>query len=151
MDISTARLNRLKQLLELEQYAGRGGQARLAADIGRAPAQVSQWINGTRSINEESARNIEQRLRLPALWMDGDAPLIWPFTRISPERWAQISADQRSRIEAMIAVLVGADEVALMLPSGAGRATVVPGSGSLTVSESHAPPYLSNERPTGGR
>lgn len=65
-----ARRQRLEQLLALPRFGGE--KKALAAAIGKAPAQVSQWANSTRTINEESARAIEEKLRLPARWMDGD-------------------------------------------------------------------------------
>lgn len=56
-----------------------GGQRSLADLIGKAPAQISQWV--TRAPNESgrprvigtaSARHIEQTLHLKAGWMDSD-------------------------------------------------------------------------------
>jgi hypothetical protein len=117
MSIASVRLERLQELLKLNRYAGRGGQARLGADINKAPAQISQWLSGARTINEDSARNIEQRLRLPALWMDGSLGAAWPFTRISPARWATASDDTRMRAELMIELLLGAEELD-PLPTG---------------------------------
>lgn len=42
----------------------------LAKRIHKAPSQVSQWLKGYRSIEEDSARHIEQMLRKPERWMD---------------------------------------------------------------------------------
>ena len=49
----------------------------LAKRIKKAPSQVSQWLKGYRSIEEDSARHIEQMLHKPERWMDTfhlDAP-----------------------------------------------------------------------------
>lgn len=48
----------------------------LSKVIRKAPAQISQWINGTRTMREESAREIERAARLPDGWLDrlADAP-----------------------------------------------------------------------------
>lgn len=63
----------------LQQEPGRGKQRSLAARIGKAPAQVSQWVNRTRTINEETAREIERTLKRPTGWMDSD-PKALPAT-----------------------------------------------------------------------
>lgn len=42
----------------------------LAAKLGKAPSQVSQWLSGYRSIDEDSAREIERAMRKPVHWMD---------------------------------------------------------------------------------
>jgi hypothetical protein len=55
-----------------------GGVGKFAAMIGKSPAQVSQWINGSkdsktgkpRSIRPESLRLIEDALGKPAGWLD---------------------------------------------------------------------------------
>lgn len=58
--------------LLLEEDAGpiRGRKQRLAARIKKAPAQVSQWLSGYRTIDEETAREIEKRAKKPPRWMD---------------------------------------------------------------------------------
>lgn len=63
--------NLLKLIVE------RGGQRALAETIGKAPAQISQWVTkapnqrGTaRAISSASARAIEKALGLPSAWMD---------------------------------------------------------------------------------
>jgi DNA-binding transcriptional regulator YdaS (Cro superfamily) len=106
MDKASARRHRLRQLLDREPYLGRGGQARLAADIKRAPAQISQWLGGARTLNEESARNIEEMLKLPFLWMDGAPDTAWPFSRITPQQWADLSAEERLKAEAVVQLLL---------------------------------------------
>lgn len=61
-----------------------GGQARLAERIGKSPAQISQWLTGTkmpsgkpRSVSSESAREIERILDLPKNWMDTPGDVVY--------------------------------------------------------------------------
>lgn len=61
-----------------------GGQARLAERIGKSPAQISQWLTGTkmpsgkpRSVSSESAREIEHILDLPKNWMDTPSDAVY--------------------------------------------------------------------------
>ena len=70
MDIREVRRARLQQLVDEQKEPGK--QRRLATLIGKAPAQVSQWINRTRTITEDTARAIEAKLRRPHGWMDLD-------------------------------------------------------------------------------
>lgn len=70
MDIREVRRARLLQLVHDQK--GKGKQRKLAGMIGKAPAQVSQWINHKRTITEDTAREIESRARKPAGWMDLD-------------------------------------------------------------------------------
>lgn len=66
MHIKDVRLARLHVLL-----AEHGNnKAALARTLGKAPAQVSQWFNGVRTITEESARSIEIAAKRPRGWMD---------------------------------------------------------------------------------
>lgn len=141
MDITSIRLQRLQQLLALDRYNGRGGQARLGADIGRAAAQISQWLSGARTISEDSARNIEQKLRLPPLWMDGPSSNDWPFAQITPEQWGAMTPDQRARAEAMIALLLGAQLDTLPVRASYGNALDVETTG-FVAAEPDPPPYL---------
>lgn len=69
MDIKSTRLANLGTLLA--RYGNHKG--RLAAAIGKKPAQVSQWFAGVRTISEDSARDIESALKLAADWMDREA------------------------------------------------------------------------------
>lgn len=71
VDIREIRRLRLLDLVGAAS-AGRGKQRRLAERIGKAPAQVSQWINRTRTITEDIAREIERAAKLPHGWMDSD-------------------------------------------------------------------------------
>lgn len=71
--IDDIRLANLRLLIE-----DAGGQRALADKIGKAPAQISQWINrapiqGTgrpRRMQTDTARDIEKKLHLPTGWMD---------------------------------------------------------------------------------
>jgi transcriptional regulator with XRE-family HTH domain len=65
-DVREIRLDRLHEALK---EAG-GKKASLAREIGKSPAQLSQWFSGYRTIEEESAREIERRLRKPVGWLD---------------------------------------------------------------------------------
>lgn len=56
----------------LQAEPGRGRQRSLARRLGKAPAQVSQWVNRTRTITEETAREIERTMQRPTGWMDSD-------------------------------------------------------------------------------
>lgn len=64
--MSDIRLTQLRKLVE--KY---GSQRELAGALNIAPNQISQWINGNRSIGEKLARRIESNLKLPYGWMDG--------------------------------------------------------------------------------
>jgi hypothetical protein len=64
------RLEWLKHLIDTHSGPDRGKKARFAAAVGKAPAQISQWLGGTRSIEDETAREIEKRLGLPRWTMD---------------------------------------------------------------------------------
>lgn len=70
MDIRETRRERLLQLLR--EQKGKGKQRSLGQLIGKAPAQISQWVNRTRTITEDTAREIEAKARKPAGWMDLD-------------------------------------------------------------------------------
>lgn len=62
----------LIRLLEEDTGATHGKKARLAQRIGKKPAQISQWLSGFRTIEEESAREIERNAGKPPRWMDHD-------------------------------------------------------------------------------
>jgi transcriptional regulator with XRE-family HTH domain len=66
MNIRDIRLARLNILLQQHK----GSKAALARTLKKAPAQVSQWCNGVRTISEDSAREIEAATKRPAGWMD---------------------------------------------------------------------------------
>lgn len=67
---------RLSNLLQLIKHVG--GQRHLADRIGKAPAQISQWVNrapnsntgAPRRMSTETAREMELLLGLPLGWMD---------------------------------------------------------------------------------
>lgn len=70
MDVKEARQAALQLLLDEDIGPERGRKSRLAARIGKSPAQISQWISGYRSIEEETAREIERAAGKPPRWMD---------------------------------------------------------------------------------
>jgi hypothetical protein len=108
MHIRETRLARLQELLA--DYGG--SKKALAAAVGKAPAQVSQWCNGVRTITEESARDMERSAKLPAMWFDHPPASVstgagllayvareaapgtprWPFPRIDPLKVARLDA-----------------------------------------------------------
>lgn len=65
--LTEIRRNNLALLVRKE-----GSQAALANRLGKDRRQVNQWLGrkGARDMGNESAREIEQSLRLPAGWMD---------------------------------------------------------------------------------
>lgn len=73
LPVSTIREIRL-QRLQLLLSEHKGIKKLLGAAIGKAPSQVSQWINGTRTITEETAREIERSVKKPTGWMDLPIP-----------------------------------------------------------------------------
>lgn len=112
---------RLQKLRELLKEHG-DNKASLARTLGKAPAQISQWFNGVRTITEESARQIETKAKRPVGWLDTfdylpTAPAVpirsaepqatfsaWPFSTIEPAAYfAVLSQGQRDRIEAFAA------------------------------------------------
>ena len=103
------RLERLRWLLK--RHGGR--KAALAKAIGKAPAQVSQWLSGVRTISEESAREIEAQAWLDPGVMDrplntteATAPTLrgnrgtpWPFSAIAPDTYNALPGAHRQAIE----------------------------------------------------
>jgi transcriptional regulator with XRE-family HTH domain len=75
--IDSIHRQRLKLLV-----AEAGSQRALAERIGKAPSQISQWINGAkhsrtgqpRSMDRSTAREIERRYPKPEGWMDSPLP-----------------------------------------------------------------------------
>lgn len=97
---------------------GLGKQRKLAAKIGKAPAQISQWINGTRTLREETAREIEHSLGLPERWMDSprDAEQShWPLPLVDYSRWRRLSAADRAYVQGVMMQAIAEREVASKL------------------------------------
>lgn len=70
MGLKANRLASLLALLAEDQGPERGRKQRLAARLHKKPAQISQWLSGYRTIEEETARELEVRAgKLPG-WMD---------------------------------------------------------------------------------
>lgn len=63
------RLERVRNLID-EKF--NGNQADFSRAIGKAPAQVNQWLNGYRNIGDAAALNIEKSLDLPQGYLDGE-------------------------------------------------------------------------------
>jgi len=130
MEIKDTRLNRLKLLLDQHD----GNKAALARAIKKQPAQVSQWFNHVRTINEDSAREIEERMRLPVGWMDlpldqtpklaamaPPAPYTaWPFKSVRLADIVKLSPEMLERLERVINFHLG--EMLIELPGSAPRA-----------------------------
>ena len=65
MDVKEIRRLRLAELTSV-----RGAKAKLSRDAEISPSQISQWISGERNMAEDSARAIEEALKLPNRSMD---------------------------------------------------------------------------------
>lgn len=112
MDTKEIRLLRLGELLAEHNHV----KAALAKTIGKAPAQVSQWFAGFRTITEETAREIERKAKKPRMWMDS-APesipsahrveepppnysgLAWPFDRIDYHAVQRMNPEQLDHMQ----------------------------------------------------
>lgn len=66
MDVRDIRLKRLEVLLREHG----NNKAALARTLRKAPAQISQWFSGIRTITEDSAREIEREAKRPRGWLD---------------------------------------------------------------------------------
>lgn len=66
-------MNRLERVKTLIQERYDGNQTEFAKAIGKAAAQVNQWVNGYRNIGDGTASNIEIALNLPRGYLDGEA------------------------------------------------------------------------------
>lgn len=110
MDVKQVRLMRLTELLIEHNNV----KASLAKTIGKAPAQVSQWFAGVRTINEDTARTIERKARRPRMWMDTppdgitEIPRVqeptpdfstWPFNRIDYHAVQRMSPEQLDHMQ----------------------------------------------------
>lgn len=90
--IEETRRARLRQLV-----ADYGTQAKLSEKIGKAPAQISQWINASkdsktgtpRVMDRTTAREIEKALKKPDGWMDQ------PPDEVAPEHAGTMSNVRR--------------------------------------------------------
>ena len=63
------RIERVRNLID-EKF--NGNQTDFSRAIGKAPAQVNQWLNGYRNIGDAAALNIEKSLGLPQGYLDGE-------------------------------------------------------------------------------
>lgn len=64
LEIREVRLANLRALLASEPGPERGRQARFARRIAKSPAQLSQWLIGYRTLDDEAVRAIEAKLGL---------------------------------------------------------------------------------------
>lgn len=112
------RLQRLQQLLD--EHGGL--KVELAKTLHKKPAQISQWFTHRRTLSEDTARELETRLKKPRGWFDTlsdvpSAPLpahiserlavydIWPFPRIDERLFRRLDSAQIRDIETgMLAV-----------------------------------------------
>jgi hypothetical protein len=62
---------RHRKLRELIDSRHEGNQAKFCAAVGISRSQVGQWLGGYRNMSDTSAREIEAKLGLPRLWIDG--------------------------------------------------------------------------------
>lgn len=62
---------RRKRLVQLIQDRFGGNQTEFAEQVGRRQSAVSDMVRGAKSFGEKIARDIELRLGLPELWLDG--------------------------------------------------------------------------------
>lgn len=125
MDLKTIRAARLQELVDAEPPPDRGKKTRFAARIGRSPSQLAQWLSGIRTIEETSARHIEQRCRKPLHWLDGieqnptvlyaqepERPYLvnhWPFINITAADLQELSPEQRAELEGYVRGLLAAN------------------------------------------
>jgi len=110
MDVREIRLQRLTELLKEHD----NNKAALARTLKKAPAQVSQWFSGIRTITEESARSIEIEAKRPAGWLDtladkkgnaqwrvqeaAPAAYLWPLPGIEAARFFLLPESERQKI-----------------------------------------------------
>lgn len=111
MHIKEIRLARLAELLLDHE----GSKAKLAKTLKKAPAQVSQWFNGVRTITEDTARQIEHEAKKPTGWLDTPIGAVrlntaiaaestgqfspWPFRNIPFAKYFELPAQERQNIE----------------------------------------------------
>lgn len=104
------------------------GASRVATLTGIAPSQLYQMSLGkrgsARNINDEQARHIETACNKPAGWLDLDhsgKPEIlvempttadWPFKSIAYSRFRELSEEQKTGLEEMVATSIKAYEAA---------------------------------------
>ena len=86
MNIRELRQARLRELL-----TNAGTQVALSKQIGKAPAQISQWLNGTRTMEEETASEIAAYAKLANGWLDTVPRALHPYT-VAPSHVANIIA-----------------------------------------------------------
>lgn len=98
--------NRRKRLRRLIEERADGNQAAFGRMYGYERSQISQYLSATYNKGRSPGGNViddlEEKLGLPPGWFDIDdngRAIEWPFTTISPERYAQTTDAQRAAIE----------------------------------------------------
>lgn len=81
--LSSEEMSRLEKVKELIENRFNGSQAEFARAIGKAPAQVNQWMNGYRNIGTGAAAHIEATLSLPRGWLDSKEEFRQPESNAS--------------------------------------------------------------------
>ena len=120
-DNKTLRDTRLENLL-LMLGEHNNNRTDLARTIRKAPAQLTQWLNRTRTITEDSAREIEQNAKKPHMWLDSNhgartvaepapkraAPTAeaWPFSSITSHQLRRLSAEHLRLAEDQLKALL---------------------------------------------
>lgn len=70
MDVKELRRAHLERLLDTEPGPSHGKRARFARRIGKSATQLSQWLSGYRSLDDETARGIEAKVGLARWTLD---------------------------------------------------------------------------------
>lgn len=125
-----------------------GSAAKFAERAGKAPPQISQWINASpdsktkrpRTMSDDAARELEKRLGLPRGWMD--QPVVTPADR---------SARDSDAVPALPSALAAVANALSSVPPGKRQALlgVLAAYASDPAGESNSLAYLQKEL-TGG-
>lgn len=115
MEIKEKRKTRLEQLLAEEPGPPRGKKQRLAKRLGKAPAQISQWLSGYRTIDEDTARDMERKARKPAGWLDGTTIIATGGTARGSGARAQIAAPSPPALPAALPVAATVERLGALL------------------------------------
>lgn len=84
MEIAEIRRTQLRKLID-ERFDG--VTLRLAVALDMKPPQLHRWLSGGQGIHEESARKIEEKLKIQRGWLDSMPPMLQesaPAYRVDP-------------------------------------------------------------------